>query len=188
LIPMYVYNSWGFWSVFYWVLIYYLISYCVCNNCRNYAIIYNCEFECVMSCISELAGRLDRRYYIEERVLHLPVFGLHCVIGGSYYELEDKLREKARRKGRGKSYDDVIEAQRNRPGYIFLKLTGSKASEPAWELFQRELSDSCRNLRTNRYRLPFMYGFLAGSILVYSLTNIATDLQSLQALFVEYWG
>ncbi|MDR1479861.1 MAG: hypothetical protein LBJ00_13085 [Planctomycetaceae bacterium] len=185
LIPMYVYITWGAWAVLYWVLIYYVISYCVCNACRNYVIIYNCEFERIIACISELAARLDRRYYIDERVLHLPLIGLHCVIGGSHCDAEDKLLEKSLRKG--KSYNEAIEAQKKRVGYVFLKLTGTRANDPAWALFQKELSASCRNLRVNKHKLPFLYSFIAGAILLYSFTNITTDFQTLKTLFIDYW-
>ncbi|MDR1484166.1 MAG: hypothetical protein LBT09_05035 [Planctomycetaceae bacterium] len=186
LIPMYVYNMWGVWAVLYWLMIYYLVSYCICNVCRNYAVIYNCDFDRVMGCISEVAGRLDRRFYIEERVLHLPVFGLHCVIGGCYYELLDKLRDKLRRKG--KKVEEASESGKYRSGYIFVKLTGSRANDPAWELFQRELADACRNLPIGRRRLPVLYGLLAGVILVYFLANFTTDWQTLQNIFTDYWS
>jgi hypothetical protein len=139
-----------------------------------------------MNCIFEVANRLDRRYYVEDRVLHLPAFGLHCVIGGSYYDFLDKLRDKLRR--RGKSDEDTHESIKFRLGYIFLKLTGARANDPAWELFQAELSEACCNLQMNKRRLPFLYGILAGIILVYFAANISTDLQTLQNTLADYWG
>jgi hypothetical protein len=185
-IPIFVYSWWGVWAVWYWILLYYLAAYCICEACRNYVIIYNCDFDRVMECIAEVANRLDRRSYIEERVLHLPVFGLHCVIGGSYYELMDKLKEKLRL--RNKSTEMTTESDKHRSGYISLKLTGTKVNDPAWELFQRELYEACCNLQTDRYRLPILYGFIAGLILVYSFANITTDLQTLKNVFIDYWS
>ncbi|MDR2171804.1 MAG: hypothetical protein LBP59_16795 [Planctomycetaceae bacterium] len=187
LIPAYVYNMWGVWAIIYWLLIYYLASYCICNACRNYVVIYNCDFEEFMHCIADVSKRLDRRFFLEERTLHLPKIGLHCVIGGSYYNLLDKLKSKLRT--HKITEEDVWkEAKNNYSRYIFLQLTGSPASDPVWELFKSELAEACHNVKNNTRKLPILYGFIAGSILVFSLANITTDLQTLQNIFIDYWN
>ncbi|MDR2345485.1 MAG: hypothetical protein LBE18_05410 [Planctomycetaceae bacterium] len=185
LIPIYVYSTWEVWAILYWITLYYLLSYCICNACRNYIVIYNCEIEKLMNCISNVSERLDKRFHIEERTLHLPTFGIHCVIGGTYYDLIDKLRNK--KNNNSNNNTELDEFNKNYSSYVFLKLIGSRVNSPAWELFQRELSEECSNLKTKRYKLPIVYGFFAGSILVYSLANIFTDFNTLQKIFTDYW-
>ncbi|MDR2762374.1 MAG: hypothetical protein LBB88_07220 [Planctomycetaceae bacterium] len=189
LIPLYVYRTWGAWSILFWMMIYYLAAYCICNSRSNCAIIYNCNFMQLVECITTLSKRLDMRFYIEDRTIHLPTLGLHCVIDGSFCEKEDKVQMKIRQIiQKDPASNVIVYSGSDHSNYVSLKLSGTRLNNPAWELFQRELSEACSNLKSERRTLSFLYGILAGAILFYSLSSIPTDFQTLQTIFSDYWS
>jgi hypothetical protein len=129
------------------------------------------------------------RFYIEDRTIHLPTLGLHCVIDGSFCEKEDKVQMKIRQIiQKDPASNVIVYSGSDHSNYVSLKLSGTRLNNPAWELFQRELSEACSNLKSERRTLSFLYGILAGAILFYSLSSIPTDFQTLQTIFSDYWS
>jgi hypothetical protein len=187
LIPLYIFNAWGMWSIFYWLLFYFLVTYFICNQCSNYAVIYNCNFEQIKNSIASVAKQFDANCHFDENFFYIPLLGIQLTIrsGNKVDRVERNVADDSK-----KPKNDVAKsgvAKRNRNGHVFLQLVETTTGEVGWNLFQRELSIVCSNLQTKEYKFPFMLGFIAGFFLTYSFSNFTNELQTMQNIFADYW-